>query len=91
MHLVALAGKDAAVAEKADALYEALTKAGIEVLYDDRDETPGVKFNDADLIGLPVRITVATKALAAGGVEFKRRDSEAKEIVPLDDVLARLA
>ena len=60
------------------------------MLYDDRAESPGVKFADADLIGLPVRITIATKALAAGGVEFKRRDSEAKEIVPLDQVLQRI-
>jgi prolyl-tRNA synthetase len=90
VHLVALAGKDAAVAAQADALYDQLSAAGVEVLYDDRLESPGVKFADADLIGLPLRITVASKALAAGGVELKRRDAEAKEIVPLNDVMARV-
>jgi prolyl-tRNA synthetase len=90
VHLVALAGKDAAVAAQADALYDQLTQAGVEVLYDDRAESPGVKFADADLIGLPLRITVASKALAAGGVELKRRDAEAKEIVPLAEVVERV-
>jgi len=60
--------------ERADALYEALKAAGAEVLYDDRDESPGVKFNDADLIGLPLRLTVSERALAAGGVELKLRN-----------------
>lgn len=90
VHLVALGGKDANVQAQADALYNALVQAGVEVLYDDRAESPGVKFADADLIGLPVRITVATKALAAGGVEWKRRDSDTKEIVPLDEVIQRI-
>jgi prolyl-tRNA synthetase len=90
VHLVALAGKDAAVAAQADALYDELTRAGVEVLYDDRTESPGVKFADADLIGLPLRITIAAKALAAGGVELKPRDSEAKEVVPLTQVIERV-
>lgn len=90
VHLVALAGKDAAVREQADKLYDRLVEAGVEVLYDDRAESPGVKFADADLIGLPVRITVAAKALAAGGVEWKRRDSDAKEIVSVDVAMTRL-
>lgn len=90
VHLVALAGKDAGVAAQADALYDELTRAGVEVLYDDRAESPGVKFADADLIGLPLRITVASKSLAAGGVEFKRRGAEGKEIVPLGEVVGRL-
>jgi prolyl-tRNA synthetase len=90
VHLVALGGKDANVQAQADDLYDRLMQAGVEVLYDDRAESPGVKFADADLIGLPVRITVATKALAAGGVEWKRRDSDVKEIVPVDEVVKRL-
>ena len=91
VHLVALAGKDANVQAQADELYDALVKASVEVLYDDRAESPGVKFADADLIGLPVRITVATKALAAGGVEWKRRDSDVKEIVPVGEVVQRIS
>jgi prolyl-tRNA synthetase len=90
VHLVALAGKDVNVAQKADALYDELQRAGIEVLYDDRAESPGVKFADADLIGLPLRITVAAKSLEAGGVELKRRDSVKKEIVALDGVVTRV-
>jgi prolyl-tRNA synthetase len=59
------------------------------VLIDDRDERPGVKFKDADLIGIPIRLTVGDKALAQGCVEFKRRGDEGKgELVALDDVVA---
>jgi prolyl-tRNA synthetase len=65
-----------------------LHAAGIEVLYDDRDESPGVKFNDADLIGLPLRITVSERALAQGGVEIKLRSKPDKEVIPLDSALA---
>jgi prolyl-tRNA synthetase len=84
-HLVSLGQPEAA-----DRVYATLLKAGIEVLYDDREESPGVKFADADLIGLPIRLTVAAKALAKGGVELKRRDRPAKEIVPEADLIARL-
>jgi len=69
---------------------EALLKAGIEVLYDDREESPGVKFNDADLIGIPIRVTVAAKSLAKGGVEVKRRDQPKPEIVAEVDLVARV-
>ena len=60
--------------ETAEALYQELTAAGIEVLYDDRGEKAGSAFADADLIGVPLRLIVAAKALAQGKVEFKRRD-----------------
>lgn len=85
VHLVSLGQ-----AEAADRVYEALLKAGIEVLYDDREESPGVKFNDADLIGIPIRVTVAAKALAKGGVEVKRRDQPKAEIVAEADLVARV-
>jgi prolyl-tRNA synthetase len=72
IHLVRLGkGDDARAA--ADALYDELQAAGLRVLYDDRDETAGVKFNDADLIGLPVRLLVSERLLATGQVELKRR------------------
>jgi prolyl-tRNA synthetase len=71
-------------------VYAALQQAGIEVLYDDRNESPGVKFNDADLIGIPIRITVAAKSLAKGGVEMKRRGQAASEIVPEDALIEHL-
>ncbi len=86
VHLVGLIGKDpgSLTIELAEAIYQQLTLVGIEVLYDDRLESPGVKFNDADLIGLPIRLTVSERALKQGGVEFKRRDQAEKQIIPLD-------
>jgi prolyl-tRNA synthetase len=91
VHLVLLRGKGSPQAEElAEKLYADLQTAGIEVLYDDRDESPGVKFNDADLIGLPVRITVSERALAQGGVEMKLRSKAEKVIVPLEETVARL-
>jgi len=89
VHLVLLRGKNTPQAEEtAESLYADLQAAGIEVLYDDRDESPGVKFNDADLIGLPVRITVSERALAQGGVELKLRHKADKVIAPLGETVA---
>jgi len=83
VHLVSLAGKDGSDTRMAaEQLYQNLIAAGLEVLYDDREESPGVKFNDADLIGLPIRLTVSERSLAQGGVEFKRRDKAEKRILP---------
>jgi len=76
--------------EFAERLYADLQAAGLEVLFDDRDETPGVKFNDADLIGLPIRLTVSERSLKAGGVEFKRRDQVEKSIIPLDEAISHV-
>jgi prolyl-tRNA synthetase len=91
VHLVLLRGKGSPEAEHvAEKLYADLITAGIEVLYDDRDESPGVKFNDADLIGLPVRITVSERALGQGGIELKPRTQPDKTIVPLEETVARL-
>ena len=69
-------------------IYADLTKAGIEVLVDDRDERPGVKFNDADLIGLPIRITIGDKSLKDGKVELKARCREKFELVAVGEVVA---
>lgn len=74
----------------AEKLYQDLTTAGYEVLIDDRKERPGVKFKDADLWGIPVRISVGAKALANGGVEWKLRTAKKFEIVAVDDVLNQL-
>ncbi len=81
VHLIKL-GKAEETRVAAEALYGKLPS----VLYDDRDESAGVKFADADLIGLPIRITVRDKSLKAGGAEVKRRDSDVKEIVPLEQI-----
>jgi prolyl-tRNA synthetase len=85
VHLVNL-GRDASdkVTQTAEALYDDLLAQGFEVLYDDRDERAGVKFNDADLIGVPVRVTTSRRSLAQGGVEVKRRDASERTIIPLD-------
>jgi prolyl-tRNA synthetase len=90
VHLVTLNTKDAAIVEAGDRFYQMLQEAGIEVLYDDRDERAGVKFADADLIGVPLRLTVGGKSLAKGGVELKRRDSKDIEIVKEAEMVQRL-
>lgn len=88
VHLVMLPGGDTeAIGEE---LYQAIQGAGIEVLYDDRDERAGVKFNDADLIGIPLRVTVSKRSLQNGGLEFKRRDSDDKRIIPQEEILGTL-
>ena len=71
-----------AMKDAADKLYDELTKAGVEVLLDDRAERPGVKFNDMDLMGFPIRITVGDKNLP--NVEVKKRDSDSADLVPLE-------
>jgi prolyl-tRNA synthetase len=88
VHLVALANEKSAAAATADQLYADLTAAGVEVLYDDRAESPGVKFMDADLIGIPLRLTVGERGLKRGGGELKRRDSADSTLVPVADVPA---
>ena len=72
-------------------LAKKLSEAGADVLIDDRNERPGPKFKDADLVGIPVRLTLGDKALDAGGVEFKlRRDPGKGEVVPMGDVVAKV-
>jgi prolyl-tRNA synthetase len=71
----------------AEQLYADLTAAGVEVLYDDRTETAGVKFNDADLIGLPLRAVVSKRSLKNGGMELKLRSQKESRIVPLAEAV----
>jgi prolyl-tRNA synthetase len=85
--LVSLQVNDAQVTEVAERLYVELGKAGIEVLFDDRDERPGVKFKDADLIGLPYRIAVGKKGMAEGAVELKARRSPEVVKVKIEDIV----
>ncbi len=77
-------GENRQVAEQ---LYADLTAAGIEVLYDDRAETAGVKFNDADLLGMPLRAVVSKRSLKNGGIELKLRAQKESRIVPLADAV----
>jgi prolyl-tRNA synthetase len=81
--------KDETQCQIANDLYEKLEAAGIECILDDRDERPGVKFNDSDLIGIPYRITVGKKA-AEGILEFKKRDSEVAEEISIEEAVNRL-
>jgi prolyl-tRNA synthetase len=76
-------GKEEAVREACDQIYGLLGSAGVEVLLDDRDERPGVKFKDADLIGIPLRIVVGSKNLAEGKVELKHRRGGEVELLPI--------
>ncbi|SNB45717.1 proline--tRNA ligase [Geobacter sp. DSM 9736] len=71
----------------AESLYEQLSAAGVEVLLDDRDERPGVKFKDADLIGIPLRLVVGSKNLAEGKVELKDRKTGEVRLLPMNDAV----
>ena len=92
VHITQL-GESAAVLRAVESLEAGLGERGIEVLVDDRDERPGVKFKDADLIGVPLRVTVGDKALTSGAVELKPRtekNPKNAELVPLDEAVGVL-
>jgi prolyl-tRNA synthetase len=91
VHLVAIgAARDAAVAETAESVYRRLADAGVAVLYDDRDESPGVKLTDAELLGMPTIVTISPRSLAGGGAEVTDRASGDRSVRPIDDVLTEL-
>ncbi|MCZ6463405.1 MAG: His/Gly/Thr/Pro-type tRNA ligase C-terminal domain-containing protein, partial [Proteobacteria bacterium] len=79
-----LNAKDVATAETGERIYDGLLKAGIDAVIDDRDERPGVKFKDAELVGIPYRVTVGPKGLAEGKVELKRRRGGEAQDLPVD-------
>ena len=83
--------KDAKVAGIVDELEKGLEARGIDVFVDDREERPGVKFKDADLIGCPVRVVVGSKGLAKGGVELKLRTSQDSELVAVEKAVDAIA
>jgi prolyl-tRNA synthetase len=86
-HLVSIgAGRDPAVLEAMDGLYQRLTDAGVATLYDDRDESPGVKLTDAELLGMPWIVTISPRSLAAGGAEVTDRATGERSVRPLADV-----
>lgn len=91
VHVVSLGSNDADVVKAADALYERLCRCGYEVFYDDRAESAGVKFNDADLIGVPVRLTVSRRTLDNRQFELKARWEADRRLVPADEVEAAIA
>ena len=87
VHICGLSLDRTGVAEAADQLYESLEAAGLEVLYDDRGESPGVKFNDADLLGIPVRLTVSPRNLKQDAVEITDRTTLEKRMAPLSNAV----
>ncbi len=90
VHLVALPMNDETVRSAAETLVATLEDKGIQVLFDDRDESAGVKFADADLIGIPFRVTVSKRSLTSKSVELKPRASTEAELVPQDVAADRL-
>jgi len=90
-HLVALNPDRPSVAEAAERLYADLLAAGVEALYDDREESPGVKFNDADLLGMPLRVTISPRTLEKGSVELKGRREKEASLVTLGKAVASVA
>ncbi|MGH2471867.1 MAG: proline--tRNA ligase [Candidatus Limnocylindria bacterium] len=91
VHLLALPVNDDDVRAKAEALVADLERHNIEVLYDDRDESAGVKFADADLIGIPLRVTVSKRNLKENAAELKLRSASDSEMVPLPSTAERIA
>jgi len=78
------------VSATAENLYAEFEAAGLEVLFDDREESPGVKFNDADLLGIPFRVTISPRTLEANSVEIKRRSEKTPQLLPLEGVATSL-
>jgi len=89
VHLM-FVGKGEEVRSAANEIYGNLRDEGIEVLFDDREASPGVKFNDADLIGIPWRVTVGARGLAQGSVEVKRRNQQDRRLVSVDELVSTL-
>ena len=90
VYLMHLPGKEIDTRAKAGELYGSLEGAGLSVLFDDRDERAGVKFNDADLIGCPIRVTIGEKALKEGMVELKPRKEKDNQLVPIETITERI-
>jgi prolyl-tRNA synthetase len=86
VHLTTVNVKDAAMSAIGERMYADLAAAGLDVLYDDRDERAGVKFKDADLLGMPVRVTVGAKAVKEGVVEVRSRKTKVVQAVPPAEV-----
>jgi prolyl-tRNA synthetase len=87
VYLMHVPGKELDTRAKAEELYNSLQGAGVSVLFDDRDERAGVKFNDADLIGCPVRVTMGEKALKEAMVELKPRTEKDNRLVPVGTII----
>jgi len=90
IYLCPLRLENSDVAETARELYQDLTNENMEVLFDDRDESPGIKFNDADLLGIPLRLTISPRTLESQGVEIKWRKDKQATLLPLKGITTRI-
>ena len=91
VHLCPLSLDKPAVLPTAEKIYQELQKEGIEVLFDDRDDSPGVKFNDADLLGIPLRLTLSPRTLQNQSVEAKWRTEKKTQLLPLENLAAEVS
>ena len=89
VHLISI-GKDEKVIAEAEKIYESLQKEKIEVLYDDRNESAGVKFKDSDLIGIPLRIVISNKTLEKDSIEIKKRGEDGFELIKINKIVASI-
>jgi prolyl-tRNA synthetase len=76
--------------ERAEEVYNILKENGVEVLWDDRDKSPGQKFADADLIGIPFRVVISPKTIENGGVEVKSRANDDAKVIAIDDLISNV-
>jgi prolyl-tRNA synthetase len=90
VHLLTVNVKDPGMRELGEELYRTLNGAGVELLYDDRDERPGVKFKDADLLGIPYRVTVGSRAVQEGQVEVRNRRTREDMFIPAGEIVSRI-
>jgi len=90
LYLCPLYMENEKVEAAAEKLYADLEAEGLEVLFDDRKESAGVKFNDADLLGIPIRVTISPRTLEKNSVEIKRRSEKKSELVPIDRAVAKI-
>jgi len=90
IYLCSLRSENPEVAAAAEKLYNNLEAEGFEVLFDDRNESPGVKFNDADLLGMPLRVTISPRTLEKNSAEIKKRSEKDSQLVPLEGIAEKL-
>lgn len=90
VYLMQIPGREIDTGARAAEIYHTLRSSGVSVLFDDRDERAGVKFNDADLVGCPIRVTVGEKALQGGMVELKPRQDSENQLLPIDAVVEKV-
>jgi len=87
LYMISIGDKGKEIAKD---VYDQLWQEGVEVLYDDREESPGVKFKDSDLLGLPIRVTISDRSLDKGGAELRLRGEKDNTIIPIEEIVAKI-